>query len=436
MSDEITRGAHEYLDVKQAPLIANSGTAKRRSPSARTPPVQALATGRDRRRACTGSCPLRNTVVRTGDPFVWSGGYSSASRQACWLGPDQGRSDRAWSPHDLGVRTPITQLRALWRTLALLGVVVIVTLIFSHEGWAATYYVDQATGNDQNDGLTDATAWATLARAMSVAAGDTVYVKNGTYNAGAGPFNPKNDGTTSAPIAFRAYTPPSGARHRPIITNDISAIGARDRSPGLSVSGRSRQYVIWDGLVLDTGKSVVSYNCTGCIFENLVIRPGPAICQPGNYVGMFIVGARHVTIRHNVISDVSYVPGPGGCADLNASGITLYDSHYTHVHDNEISNAGNGIHDKRNGIGNIYERNRIHHVRLQGILFNSFADPACGTCLVKDNVARHNVIINAYIGVDVATVPRMTSNIQICRNQISKVQIEIQCHHGICRECG
>jgi parallel beta-helix repeat protein len=49
---------------------------------------------------------------------------------------------------------------------------------------ATDYYVDQATGNDGNTGLTTGTAWKTISRAVYISEldpGDVVYVRTGTY---------------------------------------------------------------------------------------------------------------------------------------------------------------------------------------------------------------------------------------------------------------
>jgi len=88
---------------------------------------------------------------------------------------------------------------------------------------ATTYYVDQGHGSasDSNAGTNPALPWLTLQRATSplgteVVAGDTVYVKAGTYaeplginacdSGGITPaFFPVNSGTASAPIAFRRF---------------------------------------------------------------------------------------------------------------------------------------------------------------------------------------------------------------------------------------
>jgi hypothetical protein len=51
-------------------------------------------------------------------------------------------------------------------------------LLFSCPGWGATYYV-KAGGNDSLNGLSDATAWATISKVQStVTGGDTVYFRS------------------------------------------------------------------------------------------------------------------------------------------------------------------------------------------------------------------------------------------------------------------
>jgi len=72
---------------------------------------------------------------------------------------------------------------------------------------ATTYYVAK-NGNDNNPG-TEAQPWLSIPRAISVAAaGDTVWVKQGTYDSvnlyGQLTFN-GNDGTAADPIVFKSY---------------------------------------------------------------------------------------------------------------------------------------------------------------------------------------------------------------------------------------
>lgn len=78
---------------------------------------------------------------------------------------------------------------------------------------AADYWVGNG-GNDGADGLTTATAWATLGHAADVInPGDTVHVEDGSYQG----FYLSRSGTAGNPIVFRAgertrRSPPTTAR--------------------------------------------------------------------------------------------------------------------------------------------------------------------------------------------------------------------------------
>src|SRR5438105_4053502 len=65
------------------------------------------------------------------------------------------------------------------------------------------YYVDGAQGNDQNDGLTIATAWKTIQKSFDAAvAGSTVMIKGGTYYE---QLTVHVNGTAGNPITFTNY---------------------------------------------------------------------------------------------------------------------------------------------------------------------------------------------------------------------------------------
>jgi hypothetical protein len=65
------------------------------------------------------------------------------------------------------------------------------------------YYVDGAQGNNQNDGLTLATAWKTIQKAFDAApAGSTVLIKGGTYFE---QLTVHVSGTTGNPVTFTNY---------------------------------------------------------------------------------------------------------------------------------------------------------------------------------------------------------------------------------------
>ncbi len=67
----------------------------------------------------------------------------------------------------------------------------------------AVYYVDGVQGNNQNDGLTLATAWKTIQKSFDAAvAGSTVMIKGGTYYE---QLTVKVSGTAGNPITFSNY---------------------------------------------------------------------------------------------------------------------------------------------------------------------------------------------------------------------------------------
>ena len=65
------------------------------------------------------------------------------------------------------------------------------------------YYVDTARGNDRNDGRSISTAWRTIAKAnLSLRAGDTVFIRGGTYQES---ISPVNSGIPGNPISYKKY---------------------------------------------------------------------------------------------------------------------------------------------------------------------------------------------------------------------------------------
>jgi hypothetical protein len=66
----------------------------------------------------------------------------------------------------------------------------------------ATYWVDGVNGRDSNDGRSEATAWKTITKAANtLTAGQTVYIKGGTYYER---IIPKNSGTEGSYITYAA----------------------------------------------------------------------------------------------------------------------------------------------------------------------------------------------------------------------------------------
>jgi hypothetical protein len=95
--------------------------------------------------------------------------------------------------------------------LMVIGYLAIVTNIAS----ASTYYVDAASGNDNNAGLSWEQAWKTIKKPPAVASGDTILVKNGTYAA----YEETISSSRTSWITYKAE-----AGHQPVIKN-ISITG-------------------------------------------------------------------------------------------------------------------------------------------------------------------------------------------------------------------
>lgn len=304
------------------------------------------------------------------------------------------------------------------------------------------FYVDQQSPNctDTGTGTLESQPWCTLHRATDgvpsreqggiagtfapVMAGDTVYVKNGTYTDTTPAvesdisikFQPTNSGTASAPLAFRAYTPATGPRHRPLVARNLvpPAPGVSTvNSPVIGTAG-GQNYIIWDGFATAPRTDIGIRNCTGCIVENMLIDKG-AFPDPGalgNYTGIFMEGTADVIIRNNTIRNVFFL----NRTDPNAACIKMYDNTRVHIHNNLLQNCNTGIHDKRNGVNDLYEFNYIKDMTTGALGFATFVEPSCGACMVEGNVFRYNVVNNA--GFRTVHVPGASNirNIQIYNN--------------------
>lgn len=279
--------------------------------------------------------------------------------------------------------------------------------ILPTDSFAAFYYVDQnhPNANDANPGTSETAPWRTLHRAMqaSVLAGDTVFVKNGTYSDSSPAisgditpkFNPANSGTPAAPIAFRAYAPPSGPRHTPVVSRNLTG---QDGVNSPVIGSEGRDYIIWDGFTLASGTDVRVDSATGVVLENLLIDKGatPSTGGIGNYDGIHLQLATNTIVRYNTIRNVYYVND----THQNAACVKLYDAHNTSIYNNDFSRCNTGIYDKENGVGNVYERNYLHDIGGDAFLFNGFtATSRCGVCPVQNNTIRYNVVENVRTGV-------------------------------------
>ncbi|MCL5282125.1 MAG: InlB B-repeat-containing protein [Planctomycetes bacterium] len=84
-----------------------------------------------------------------------------------------------------------------------LATAVLISVFCVGQAQATTYYVNKTAGTDAAAGTSVSTAWATIGKAnAALRAGDTVYIRAGTYTEAVAPAN---SGTASNPITYKNY---------------------------------------------------------------------------------------------------------------------------------------------------------------------------------------------------------------------------------------
>lgn len=262
---------------------------------------------------------------------------------------------------------------------------------------AADYYVENG-GNDGADGLSPATAWATLQHAADVVnPGDTVHVSNGNYQG----FYLDRSGAPGQPITFLAESPAVSITSDNGTTPDgINIEGAAHVViDGFTVNGRTRA-----GIRTALSQFVTVRNCS---------------CGTNGRWGIFSGFADDFTIENNVTHDSVaehgiYVSNSGDRPIIR--GNLVYDNHANGIHMNgDLSQGGDGtISDALveanvifgNGAGggsginmdgvseSVIRNNLLYDNHASGISLYRI-DGATGA---KDNLVINNTIINASNG--------------------------------------
>lgn len=202
------------------------------------------------------------------------------------------------------------------------------------------WYVDSALGSDSNNGITPASAFATLQKAAnSTNPGDTVFVQPGSgYGGGTGGVAPliiSKSGTAGKPITYTAIT-----GTRPVIsgTQDKGCISGTNPLSYVTINGFElagwQAGLSWSGAVTNAGLSGTSwqsnvYSGYGIFFAgstgstNIIHHLTVTNCYihdfPGNGIGINF--GDYLTISNNIVSNCSFY-SPYAC-----SGISLYELH-------------------------------------------------------------------------------------------------------------
>jgi len=178
--------------------------------------------------------------------------------------------------------------------------------------------------------------------------GDTCWVLDGIYTKGADyedgrPYQPANSGTENNPISFRAYP-----GHKPLLRGESGVtwdFGTGDR----------RDYITYDGFRVDGVIRIHGDNessrAVGVVVENFEICHGGGK-DDGNWSGIFAEYVEDLTIRNNVIRDISAPSGHG------QKGMSIFNGRRTLVeHNLFLNNPSEGVFDKEGGEDNVYRRN-------------------------------------------------------------------------------
>jgi hypothetical protein len=263
-------------------------------------------------------------------------------------------------------------------------------MLWNSTTYAIDYYVDQSCTNvgngtaDQCAGSSGgAGAFRDPTNCFSQArAGDTCYIKNGTYittanntsNGGypaweLGGFRVMNSGTASAPITFRNYP-----GHSPILANCSLATNVYCGNPTISAKGQS--YIVFDGLRVKGGFWIIGPNypstigsgrAFGNVIRNTEIWMGWGVFDDGNWSPLLLESQTDFIVRNNFIHDIAT---PGGGQQSSGSCVKLYASNNTLIEFNTCrtviipeSQAG-GVDDKYFNHGTVMRYNWIEDVNV------------------------------------------------------------------------
>jgi hypothetical protein len=241
------------------------------------------------------------------------------------------------------------KLRSLF-TLTLL-----MTFGYLADAIGAVYYVAPG-GNDSSAGTLSA-PWKTIAKANSkLVAGDTVYIRTGTYNE---PIRPANSGTATKYITYARYQSE---------TVKITRTSFLD----------NRKYVVVDGFTFDDTQSylIQAVSASYCIIKN---------CALGDHIA-------------------------GG------SGVLIMNGAYNRFLGNTFLDSTSKVDDCLDSL----KLNNTHHNLVEGNIFNRVQHYAIGTTSTSHNVFRKNIFQNTWhagLGLGTNATARQLVENNVFRNQ-------------------
>jgi len=206
-------------------------------------------------------------------------------------------------------------------------------------------------------------------------AGDTCYIKNGTYTstnrAGdpseTGGFALANSGTSGSPITIKNYP-----GHSPLLQNCPSTATSYSQCANPTITANQQSYYVIEGLRIRGGIWVygpgMSNHARGVVIRNNDISQGWGEIDDGNWSAIFLADQTGALIAGNTIHDVSVISGggqqsSGACIKMyqNTDSIVEYNTcRRTRIAE---SQAG-GIDDKAEAVRNIHRFNWIEETPM------------------------------------------------------------------------
>ena len=230
--------------------------------------------------------------------------------------------------------------------------------------YAGTYYVDQAhsKASDSNPG-TEALPWKTIGKAAAtLIAGDTVYVKAGTYNI-TSEIKPANSGAAGKYITYSAYP---GDEQKAIISGSNIRIKAKSY---IVVNGFRIQNA-WRGVQIEgPGSNIIvqnnyTYNTTS---SGIAAFGVPWTQDPAKYS---FKGLTNVTIKDNVIEKACN--GGNGEMITIANGVDTFTVSGNRIFNGvSNSNGGQGIDVKEGASNGKIQGNEIYKIGKLGIYLDA-----------------------------------------------------------------
>jgi hypothetical protein len=254
----------------------------------------------------------------------------------------------------------------------------LVVLMRAESADALELYVDASCSVEGNGAANQCASGAGGAGAFrdlqsclaAVRAGDTCYVKNGTYTSNnmagdpseTGGFSLANSGTATAPITIKSYP-----GHSPLIQNCPTSATSYSQCANPTITANQQSYFVIEGLRIRGGIWLygpgMSNHARGIVIRNNDISQGWGEVDDGNWAAIFLADQTGARIVGNTIHDMSVISGGG--QQSSGSCIKLYQNTDSIVEYNTCrrtriteSQAG-GIDDKAEAVRNIHRYNWI-----------------------------------------------------------------------------